>query len=151
MFVPMNGKKVGIGLIVAAVGYVGYTLFGATKKLQFGAIKLKNKQIKLDGLYLSFVISITNNDKDTSLPFDGFNGGLFYGTTKLSTISMSNKHIISKNSTKNVSFDLFISWFGIASDILSFIKSGDFLNAAFVKGKIKSGGLFFDVNQKITF
>ena len=147
----MNGKKIGIGLIIAAFGYVGYTLFGASKKLQFGAIKLKGKTLKLDGLHLTLLFPITNTDKDTSLPFDGFNGGLFYGTTQLATLSIPQKLTLAKNSTKDLTVEMHISFFELGANILSLVKSGDFLNAAFIKGNIKSGGLTFAVNQKITF
>lgn len=148
----MNRKKLGIGVIIAALGFAGYKLFSATKKLEFGELKKKGQQIKLDGIHVQLSMSVKNNDKSTSLPFDGFVGGLYYGDTiKLVDITIPKKQTILAKKTIYFDIELKISWLGLGANIVSLIKSGDWLNSAWIVGKIKSGGLTFDQRKKITF
>lgn len=149
ILVPMNRVRLGLAILVSGIAYGAYQLFGATSKLQFGKLKLTGKKFTLSGLELDFIFPIVNTDKKTSLPFDGFNGAMVYGTHKLAAINITEKYVLKANSTVNTSVKVVIDYFSLGAEIVNIIKTQDFLNAAYVEGIIKSAGLKFKTKTKI--
>ena len=147
----MNNKKLGFGLIFAAIGYAVYSLVNAATKLQFGQIQLTQKRIQFNGLHLTLNFPIVNNDRKTSLPFNGFKGQLLYGTSELAKITIPQTLVIQANSTVNLLVNVDINFLDLGVNLLALIRSGDWLNAAYIVGNIKSAGVLFPVRQKITF
>jgi hypothetical protein len=144
----MNGKRIGLGLILSGISYAVWQLFNATSKLQFGDIKLKNKQFQLTGLHLTFVFPITNTSTKVALQYDGFDGQLVYGSHRLATINTSEKYILKPKKSVTTTVVVVVKFFELGA-IVNMVKSQDFLNAAFIEGNIKSEGLNFPVKQKI--
>jgi Late embryogenesis abundant protein len=146
----MNSKNIGLSVLVAGIGYGIYNVFMASSKLQFGDIKLKGKPvINLTGVHIYLNLPITNPDKKTSLPFDGFVGALWYGTHKLAAINIADKISIKANSTVNLTVKIDVAFLGLGAQIVEIISGGDYLNALFVKGVISSGSLKSTVSQKV--
>ena len=145
-----NGKKIGIALIVSGLGFIGFKLFKAAKGLEFDKIRFVSKQISLRGITVNLVFPIKNNES-TTLPFDGFDGSLRYGSHKLATITMPKGNSIEAKKTVEHAVEIRILFLELLGEVLSIVKTGDFLNAATIEGDIKSLGLKFSQKQKINF
>lgn len=145
----MNRKYIGLAAIAGGIGYGLYSLFAASSKLQFGKITFKSKSVNLTGVHILLNFPITNTDKKTSLPFDGFTGALNYGTFELAKINIVDKLSITKNSTVNLTVKVDVSFLKLGAEIVSIVQSGNFLNALYINGILKSGGLNVAVKQKV--
>ena len=139
-----------VALIVSAFAFVGFKLFKAAKGLQFEKIRFVSKKTTLSGISINLIFPIKNNE-DTTLPFDGFDGGLFYGIHKLATITMPKGSDIDAKKTVEHAIEIRILFLELFVEIISIVKTGDFLNAATIEGDIKSMGLKFSQKQKINF
>ena len=148
----MNTKQIGIGIVIGGIVFGISKLFGASKKLQFGQIKIRDKRFYLSlqktGVDIVLSCPVVNPTK-TALPYSGFDGAINYGKIKLATVSDSRSFTVAKESTTNFSFTIFINFFQLGGQIIEAIKSGDFLNAAYLQGNIKSGSLKIPIKQKI--
>jgi hypothetical protein len=144
----MNTGRLAIGVIIAAVAGVCYTLFKATSQLEFGSIKMIGKpKFSLTGVEIMLSMSLKNNSK-TALPFDSYAGALMYGSHKIAVIQITEKQVVKPKVVMLLPVRIKIGWLEVAGEVKSMIQSADFLNGLFITGSIKSAGVSFPV-QKI--
>ena len=133
-------KKGVWALLVAGVGYGLYRLAGNASKLQFGNVKL-NKTTYSFPLSLEFhMTQPITNPTTTNFPFKGIEGGAFYGKTKIADFKLdgTDKIVLKTNTTVNVPIAIKVDLLKLSSDVRDMVKNGNWLNAATLKGVVRS-------------
>lgn len=148
----MNRRILGITAVLGVIGFAAAKLLGASKKLQFGQMKIRDKKfhVSLSKLGVTLIIGTTiTNNSDTSLPYNGFDGSITYGKIDLASIIDTRSLMIKSKSETDMTFTVFIDFLKLGGQVVTAIKSGDFLNACYVVGNIKSAGVKFAVKSKV--
>lgn len=131
-----------IAVILGGVGYGVYRIATNAGHLQFGNAKLqKTDYTPLVNFTFHFLLPITNPTK-TQFPFRGIDGAAWYGKTKLADFQLDTSQqkivVLGSGKTVNVPILVKVNILTLSSDVQSMIKSGDWLNAAVLKGVVKS-------------
>ena len=133
----MNPVKVILGMAAAAVAVVGYTLSQTASKLQMGSVKLD--KINLHLLYVEVYLTLPiTNPTGKNVRFDGFDGGLVYGSHKLGSIKIAKNQVLKAKQTVNVSVVMEVRFLEVGLEVAAAIKNKDFINNLFIIGTIKS-------------
>lgn len=125
----------GLGLLGAAAW--GGGLLGAASKLQVGSIKMVGKTIHLTYANIQLQIPITNPTKK-ELPFRGFNGGAYWGETKLANIEIPPQGNVKAGETVTYNIVVRVDYLQAAQNVINIISSMNFLQNFFLRGTIKS-------------
>jgi len=133
-------RKLLIGGLFAGIGYGLYKIASNAGQLQYGSLKLQKTSYQpLTTFVFHLLFPITNPTK-TVFPFKGIEGAVWYGKTKLANIQLDTTEtiVLKTGKTVNVPIKVVIDVLELSGDLQKLVRSGEFLNAAWVKGTIKS-------------
>lgn len=135
---------------------IGAILYFAAKALGAGVsqkLRLGNPGLKIMGstaLELRAQLSLPfENLTPVSIPLDGFDGALVYGSYALASIHLPSSLTLQAHQTVEIPIDLQIVYANLATQLTELIGNSDYLNQLRVIGQIHSSGIIIPVNQKI--
>ncbi|MEL6924847.1 MAG: LEA type 2 family protein [Bacteroidota bacterium] len=137
---------VGIGAVAWLV--LRRFLGGVVERVQLVKAKASTPRFDLDSA--DFVLTLTlKNQLPFSIPSNTFTGVLRYGNDVLANINTS-LISIGANESKDVPFDVSLSYGQLGTSLVNIIRSGELLRAARIEGTLYSNGISVPISQTIT-
>jgi LEA14-like dessication related protein len=126
--------------IVGGIGYGIYRIAQNSGKLQYGQAKLQSTKYQFPTAVIFHLVLPIANPTSTNFPFKGITGGAFYGAVKIADIQLdtTQKIVLKSTKTVNVPVKVTVELLKLTNDVRELIKSGNWLNAAKLKGTIIS-------------
>jgi LEA14-like dessication related protein len=127
----------------------------ASDKLIFGEMKVGDINVHLTKTIIDLVFPI-KNPTNTTLPFDGFKGAMFWKNTQIANVNVLETTQIEAGKISNIPCEVTIYTSTIISvlgstwnDLKEVIRTRKFNGDVTVRGEAYSGQFTFKVNQKI--
>ena len=120
------------------------------QRLQFGTIKMKVRGFTTDlELLLTITIPIINQN-NVSINVQDFDGSLWYGPVQIATIDQRQPIVLAGSSTTNYVVEADINLQQLPKDVKEQLAGGNYLQAFFLKGKMRVGSINIPINEQIT-
>jgi len=136
------------GFLAWLIGSVSKNINGIKDSLSFGRITSSGVSPTLNTVTFNLAIDVVNGS-DTALPFDSFDGNLFFGENNLSRVLINNPVVIQSMATTSVPLAVEVRYTDVPISILNIIQSGNFLNELRLRGNIRSGILSIPIDRKL--
>jgi hypothetical protein len=139
--------KIG-GIAILAMGLKN-AISEAIAKIKIVDAKINLIQRKEGGIVYAIELFV-RNDTNISAEIKSFRGGIYYGDRKLSTLDVEDPHLIPSKSDAKILMEGQISFINIAENVINLLLSGDWKQAAFIRGSLTAAGFSVPINRKLT-
>jgi LEA14-like dessication related protein len=148
-------KNTFLAAVATVVIGVAASFKRASDRLIFGEMKVGAINVHLTKTNISLEFPV-KNASNTTLPFDGFKGAMFFKNTQIADVNVLETTRIEANKVSNIPCEVTIYTSTIISvlgsswnDLKKVIQTRQFNGDVTVRGEAYSGQFTFKVNQKI--
>lgn len=146
-----NTKWIIPGVALAGLGlflFVRSWASRAAEQLSVKGIRARLKDTTFSSTRIEILLDL-HNDTGVSVPVEGFQGYLLYGSTRLAPLEIKDPIVIQTGQQVTVVLNAHLQYTQLGLNILELIQSGQFLNRLYVEGILRTGGINVPVSKNI--
>ncbi|MCC7026724.1 MAG: LEA type 2 family protein [Saprospiraceae bacterium] len=139
-------KLIGIG----AIAWFLFSKFAnkISDGISFEKARLKWGSITINGITVTVILRYFNAN-GFSIPIDGFEGQLMYGSIPLSRISLPSPVTLTSNAATDINIDATIFWDQLAGNIVTQIQNKQLLQPIRIVGRVVVKGIGVPVDYQL--